>query len=127
MRLELYNASQARWFPGLAEYPVDSNEVMTVFNNTRKHLSYNLISPNGDSGVIIHSGTFQKISRLGPMDECIISSGPFSIRLTRNDITDKLVIIEDTEPYEPNSGFVGWVEKHAINRLSKKGIHFYLG
>lgn len=126
MRLELYNASQARWFPGLSEYPVDKEEIMTIFNNTKKHLSYDLISPNGDSGVTIHSGTFQRISRLGPMDRCIISSGPHSIQLTREDITDKLVVIEDTDPYEPNSGFVGWVERHTINQLLKKGIHFYL-
>jgi len=100
---------------------------MTIFNNTKRHIYYHLQSPNGNSGVLIHSGTFQKITRLGPMDECVITGNPGSaIRLTRPDITDKLVVIDGPDTYEPHLGFVGWVEQKVIRHMNNRGMHFYL-
>lgn len=123
MRLELYNAAQARWFPGVVEVPIISDEIMTILNNTSKNLIYTLVSPNGDARIIIHPGTFQKISRLGPDDVGIIDR---KLYLTRKDITNKLVIIDGPEPYQPNPGLVGFVDGLVIKYLSGRGMHFYL-
>lgn len=123
MRLELYNACQARWFPGLVEMPVHSEEIMTILNNTNKSLVYTLVSPNGDARVILHPGTFQKISRLGPNDVGIIGN----LRLTRKHITNKLVIIDSTQDtYDPGSGPAGFIDRSIIKYLSGKGMHFSL-
>lgn len=123
MRLELYNAAQARWFPGLVEIPTKSDEIMTILNNTSKKLVYTLVSPNGDARIIIHPGTFQKISRLGPEDVGIIDK---KLYLTRKDIVDKLVVIDGPEPYQPSPGPVGFFDKLTMKYLSGRGMHFYL-
>lgn len=123
MRLELYNAAQARWFPGLAEVPIQSEEIMTIFNNTARSLIYTLVSPNGDAQVTIHPGTFQKISRLGPDDVGIIDR---RLYLTRKDITNKLIIINSQRPYQPSPGPVGFLDRMIIKYLSGRGMHFYL-
>lgn len=127
MRLELYNAAQARWFSGLVEYPVNQNEVMTIFNNTGYDITYNLVSPNGCAENLIYSGATQKISRLGMTDYCVISGNGRQIMLERPDITDKLLIIDSrSQPYVPNPGFVGSLEQKMIKYYSKKGAHMYL-
>ena len=61
------------------------------------------------------------------MDECVITGNPGSaIRLTRPDITDKLVVIDGPDTYEPHLGFVGWVEQKVIRHMNNRGMHFYL-
>lgn len=123
MRLDIYNGIQARWMSFANRVGPDSDEIMTIFNNTGYDLIYNLISPNGDVSIILYSGSFQKISRLGLEDVCVIHN----IRLTRSDIREKLIFIESSRnQYRPNIGFVGSVERLVLSYLRPRAMHIYI-